>query len=69
MSALHDINLTVKNASERAIKYLLGGGTNSTLLNQLKSQLDNDKSRFLNDYYKRIISNLSSDDSDDENIN
>jgi hypothetical protein len=63
---LRDLNLSVKSMAERAMKYLLDGGNNSTILTSYSSKVDSESSTFVRDYAKRVISRLATDSDDEE---
>ena len=72
MTATKDIDLRVKYAAEKAMWQLCEGPTpgtsqsGSNIFQQYLTRADNETQRFLKDYYNRILSKMTSVDSDEE---
>ena len=65
IAAVKDINIRLKYIAERAMKYLLDGGENATVLSTYAAGADPDSARFVREYARRTLSRLPVD-SDDE---
>ena len=63
--AIKDINIRLKYIAERAMKYLLDGGENASILNTYTAGADTDSARFVREYARRSLCRLPAD-SDDE---
>jgi hypothetical protein len=63
--AVKDSNIRLKYIAERAMKYLLDGGENMTIINAYVSSSDGDSGRFVREYARRTLTRLPAD-SDDE---
>ena len=65
IAAVKDINIRLKYIAERAMMYLLDGGSNPTLLATYTASADVESARFVKEYARRSLSRLPAD-SDDE---
>jgi hypothetical protein len=67
MAATRDINLSVKYVADRALKYLLDGGSQQGVNAFVTSceQSQQDQIKFVKDYSKKILAGLP-EDSDNE---
>jgi len=65
VSALHEVNLSVKYAAERAMKYLLDGGNNPAIMTTYAAGADSGTVTFVKDYAKRVLSKLTADSEDE----
>lgn len=63
--AVKDINIRLKYIAERAMKYLLDGGENATILSAFAAGTDTESARFVREYARRSLCRLPAD-SDDE---
>lgn len=65
--AVKDSNVRLKYIAERAMKYLLDGGENATVIATYTAGADIESARFVKEYARRSLSRLPADSDDESN--